>query len=116
MIIYKMYLTDLGLLVAMYGFEMKQAILDDTLTGPVKGGIYENLIADILMKSRHSLHYYQNKNLEIEFLIEQNTKVIPVDVKAKNENIPYGYKFVNGNCGINGKKITLPLYLAMYVD
>ena len=54
------------------------------------------------MKSRHSLHYYQNKNLEIEFLIEQNTKVIPVDVKAennrsqsmdqllKNENIPYG--------------------------
>lgn len=125
---YKMYLTDLGLLVAMYGFEMKQAILDDTLTGPVKGGIYENLIADILMKSRHSLHYYQNKNLEIEFLIEQNTKVIPVDVKAennrsqsmdqllKNENIPYGYKFVNGNCGINGKKITLPLYLAMYVD
>ena len=40
MIIYKMYLTDLGLLVAMYGFEMKQAILDDTLTGPVKGGIY----------------------------------------------------------------------------
>lgn len=128
MIIYKMYLTDLGLLVAMYGFEMKQAILDDTLTGPVKGGIYENLIVDILMKSRHSLHYYQNKNLEIEFLIEQNTKVIPVDVKAennrsqsmdqllKNENIPYGYKFVNGNCGINGKKITLPLYLAMYVD
>ena len=119
MIIYKMYLTDLGLLVAMYGFEMKQAILDDTLTGPVKGGIYENLIADILMKSRHSLHYYQNKNLEIEFLIEQNTKVIPVDVKAennrsqsmdqllKNENIPYGYKFVNGNCGINGKKIGL---------
>ena len=62
MIIYKMYLTDLGLLVAMYGFEMKQAILDDTLTGPVKGGIYENLIADILMKSRHSLHYCQNKN------------------------------------------------------
>ena len=137
MIIYKMYLTDLGLLVAMYGFEMKQAILDDTLTGPVKGGIYENLIADILMKSRHSLHYYQNKNLEIEFLIEQNTKVIPVDVKAennrsqsmdqllKNENIPYGYKLeglklaikeANDAGGINGKKITLPLYLAMYVD
>ena len=125
---YKMYLTDLGLLVAMYGFEMKQAILDDTLTGSVKGGIYENLIADILMKSHHSLHYYQNKNLEIEFLIEQNTKVIPAEVKAgnnrsqsmdqllKNENIPYGYKFVNGNCGMNGKKITLPLYLAMYVD
>lgn len=76
----------------------------------------------------HLLHYYQNKNLEIEFLIEQNAKVIPVEVKAgnnrsqsmnqllKNEDIPYGYKFVNGNCGINGKKITFLLYLAMYVD
>ena len=85
-------------------------------------------MADILMKSHHSLHYYQNKNLEIEFLIEQNAKVIPVEVKAgnnrsqsmnqllKDENIPYGYKFVNGNCEMNGKKITLPLYLAMYVD
>ena len=64
----------------------------------------------------------------LEFLIEQNAKVIPVEVKAgnnrsqsmdqllKNEDIPYGYKFVNGNCGMNGKKITLPLYLAMYVD
>lgn len=76
----------------------------------------------------HSLHYYQNKNLEIEFLIEQKHKIILVEVKAennrsqsvgqllKNEDIPYGYKFVNGNCGINGKKITFLLYLAMYVD
>lgn len=76
----------------------------------------------------HSLHYYQNKNLEIEFLIEQKRKIILVEVKAennrsqsvgqllKNEDIPYGYKFVNGNCGINGKKITFLLYLAMYVD
>ena len=76
----------------------------------------------------HSLHYYQNKNLEIEFLIEQKRKIILIEVKAennrsqsvgqllKNEDIPYGYKFVNGNCGINGKKITFLLYLAMYVD
>ena len=76
----------------------------------------------------HSLHYYQNKNLEIEFLIEQKRKIILVEVTAennrsqsvgqllKNEDIPYGYKFVNGNCGINGKKITFLLYLAMYVD
>lgn len=76
----------------------------------------------------HSFHYYQNKNLEIEFLIEQKRKIILVEVKAennrsqsvgqllKNEDIPYGYKFVNGNCGINGKKITFLLYLAMYVD
>ncbi|MBV4130601.1 hypothetical protein [Holdemanella biformis] len=61
-------------------------------------------------------------------MIEQKRKIILVEVKAennrsqsvgqllKNEDIPYGYKFVNGNCGINGKKITFLLYLAMYVD
>ena len=79
------------------------------------------------MKSHHSLHYYQNKNLEIEFLIEQNAKVIPVEVKAgnnrsqsmdqllKNEDIPYGYKLISGNTGVNDKKIVMPLYMAMFI-
>ena len=48
---FKIYLSDIGLLSAMYGFEMKEAILNNTLTGPAKGGIFENLIADILFKN-----------------------------------------------------------------
>jgi hypothetical protein len=31
----------------MYGYDMKAAIIQDTLKGPAKGGIYENLIAGI---------------------------------------------------------------------
>jgi hypothetical protein len=41
------YMTDTGLLTAMYGYDMKAAIIQDTLKGPAKGGIYENLIAGI---------------------------------------------------------------------
>ena len=30
----------------------------------------------------------------------------------KNEDIPYGYKFVNGNCGINGEKNNFSIILS----
>ncbi|MBP5134673.1 MAG: AAA family ATPase, partial [Paludibacteraceae bacterium] len=45
---YRIYLSDIGLLTAMYGMEMKKAVFDDTLKGAAKGGIYENLVADML--------------------------------------------------------------------
>lgn len=30
-------------------------------------------------------------------------------------DIPFGYKFIGGNVGVCGKKITLPHYMAMFV-
>lgn len=125
---YKVYLEDVGLLVAMYGFEMKEALVTDILKGPAKGGIYENLVADILVKNGHKLCYYRSASgdLEMEFLLNDGAKIIPVEVKAKRgatasldkllmlNEIPYGYKLTAGNVGISGKKITLPLYMAMF--
>ena len=29
--------------------------------------------------------------------------------------LPYGYKFVDGNVGVSGKKVTLPHYMAMFI-
>lgn len=43
---FKMYLTDVGLLTATMGFRAKQEILDNTLGGFAKGGLYENAIAE----------------------------------------------------------------------
>ena len=63
---YKLYLADIGLLIAMYGYDMKKAIIDDTLTGAAKGGIYENLIADMLVKRGHKLNYFRSQNGETE--------------------------------------------------
>ena len=33
----------------------------------------------------------------------------------KNSQVPYGYKLVDGNVGVMGKKITLPHYMAMFI-
>ena len=54
---FKIYEADIGLLVAMYGFQMKDALFHDSLKGPAKGGIYENLVPDILSKKGHPLNY-----------------------------------------------------------
>jgi len=59
---YKLYTSDIGLLTAMYGFDMKKAVIDNTLKGNVKGGIYENLILDMMSKRGYKLNYYRTDN------------------------------------------------------
>lgn len=126
---FRVYLSDPGLLCAMYGFEMIAAIIRDELQGPMKGGIYENVVADMLVKAGRDLHYWINDkgNIEIEFLLEKEASVVPVEVKAKRgataslnklleqDDMKYGYKLSAGNIGVSGKKITLPLYMALYL-
>jgi len=126
---YKLYTSDIGLLTAMYGFDMKKAVIDNTLKGNVQGGIYENLILDMMSKRGYKLNYYRTDNgsIEVEFLMTKDAQVIPIEVKAGNgstislntllakDDIPYGYKLISGNVGVNDKKIVLPLYMAMFI-
>lgn len=126
---FKVYVTDIGLLTSLYGYETQVALLKDTLTGPAKGGIYENLVFDMLIKRGFVLNYFKNdKNTqEIEFIYAKDGSVIPIEVKSKNgatvslNNFisdyqpPYAYKLISGNLGANETKITLPLYMAMFL-
>lgn len=126
---FRVYLCDIGLLVAMYGYQLKIALLSDGLEGPAKGGIYESLVADILAKRGEELYYYKKEDstLEIEFILERDCKLVPVEVKArkgstrslnellKMDNIERGYKLTAQNTGVVEKKITLPLYMAAII-
>lgn len=126
---FKLYVNDTGLLCAMYGFNTKLAVLNDTLKGNAKGGIYENLIAEMLIKKGYTLHYYKKSDstMEIEFLIEKNGEVLPVEVKAGNaptaslnnfitENKPsLVYKLIDGNIGFVDGKYTLPHYMVLFI-
>ena len=126
---FRVYLCDIGLLVAMYGYQLKIALLSDALEGPAKGGIYESLVADILAKRGEELYYYKKEDstLEIEFILERDCKLVPVEVKArkgstrslnellKMDNIERGYKLTAQNTGVFEKKITLPLYMAAII-
>ena len=127
---FKLYVADIGLLMAMYGTLVKQQILSGKLKGAMKGGIYENLVAGMLDRSRLPLHYFKRDKdaVEMEFVVEQAEGVIPLEVKSatgatasldkllRPDDVPFGYKFAGGNVGVSGKKITLPHYMAMFVE
>ena len=59
---FKVYATDIGLATALFGFETQAALVQDILKGPAKGGIYENLIFDMLIKRGVNLHYIKKEN------------------------------------------------------
>ncbi len=117
----------------MYDYSIKESIINSESfgsEGKTKGGLYEALVADILIKNgRENIYFKKNEasTFEIEFLIENEDGVIPIEVKAgnsksksldtvlKREDIAYGYKLINGNVGVDGKKISLPLYMAMFL-
>ena len=126
---FRLYANDTGLLMAMFDFSMKAAVADNTLAGPMKGGLYENLIATMLAANGVPLRYWMSEdaNREIEFLAERNARVEPIEVKASrgstasldallgHDDVERGYKLIDGNAGLAGKKITLPLYLAPFL-
>lgn len=125
---FRLYANDTGLLMAMFDFSMKAAVVENTLKGPMKGGLYENLIAGMLSQKNKPLRYWMSKDSkrEIEFLADLDGCVVPIEVKAsrgstvslnqllEGDDVNIGYKFIDGNVGVNGKKVTLPLYMAMF--
>ena len=125
---FKLYINDTGLLMALYGFSAKQALLNGKLKGPAKGGIYENFVAETLVKSGYTLHYYKpDDNSELEFVIEKDGEVVPVEVKAGNTATKSlnqfietfepeaAYKIIGRNTGQTDNKITIPHFLTMFI-
>ena len=109
---FKLYMPDTGLLLTLYGFATKQILLNNTLKGFAQGGIYENFIAETHIKNGYSLHYYkQGDYLELEFIIEKDGEIIPIEVKASNSSTKslntfhddyepsIAIKLINGNTG-----------------
>ena len=128
---FRAYTTDLSLLIAMKDFSLKQHIVENTLSGNTKGGLFECAIADALIKKDYPIFFYKNETnkKEIDFLIQKDGKVIPIEVKSGNtratslnsviknkSDIDFGYKFIDGNIGVGDAGIiTLPLYMALFI-
>ena len=126
---FRLYANDTGLLMAMHDFDMKAAVVNNTLAGPMKGGLYENAVACMLAQNGVALRYWTSKDAkrEIEFAGQRDAAVVPVEVKASRgtslsfdevlarDDVKLGYKLADGNVGRSGKKVTLPLYLGMFL-
>ena len=84
--IFKVYMTDCGLLVSMLEDGTQFDILQGNLYG-YKGAIFENMIADIFSKMGRKLYYFhKDSGLEVDFVIRYKGKCTLVVVKVANGN------------------------------
>jgi hypothetical protein len=81
--LFKLYLSDVGMLTSIYGMSTKTMILnkDSKLNG---GGLYENAVACELANKGFSVYYYNSNRLgELDFVVEYQGKILPIEVKSE---------------------------------
>lgn len=126
---YKLYFADTGLLIGSLDEEAQEDLRANKNFNTYKGAVYENIVADMLVKQGYDLYFYKNEKgtLEMDFFVRDAKSLIPVEVKAtdgataslnnliqkeKYEDVKYGIKFGNKNIGFNGKFYTFPYFMA----
>ena len=127
---FKIYVQDSGLFVAMLERGTAAKILSGDL-GFYKGAIYENIIADCFSKQGRKLFYFRKESgLEIDFVENVGGEIAIIEVKAttgrsksaktvlNNDNYAAKvcYKLSENNIGVAGNMVTLPYYMAMFLE
>lgn len=127
---FKVYTTDIGILMGMLDYGTQADILRGNLLG-YKGAIFESLMADFLCKSGQKLYYFHKESgLEIDFLVRFKGECVLVEVKAKtgrtksmstvlkNKDVYHvnnGIKLGQYNVGRDGDVLTIPLYMGFLI-
>ena len=86
---FKLFLVDIGLLIAMTDLDAKVIIEGNKIFTEFKGALTEQYILQQLISDVGVIPYYystQNSKGEIDFLVQGKTSVIPIEVKAE-ENL-----------------------------
>lgn len=124
---FKLYFADTGLLISLLDKETQEDLRENKNLGIYKGALYENIVAEGLMKNGYNLLYYKREDgtLEIDFFIRSKDNLIPIEVKAKDgrskslqtlisydkySDVSYGFKFSKNNIGYNNKIYTFPYF------
>ena len=127
----KLFLSDIGLLAAMYMNGMQIKILQRDLAMNF-GGIYENAVAQELRYHGITPYYYKNNRLgELDFIFESDGHIIPLEVKSGKDykkhsalnhllgcgsyEIDTAYVLSNFNISVVGKVVYLPIYMTMFL-
>ena len=126
---YKLYLCDSGLLLAMLDKEVQEDVRIRRNLGTWKGGFFEHVVGEAMVKAGMPLAYYKRENstLEMDFFARSADCMVPIEVKAENhrakslrtlidrdtyKDVRWGIKLVNGNVGYESHVLTLPQWCA----
>ena len=128
----KLFLNDIGLLAAQYADGIQVRIIkgDKDINF---GSIYENAVAQELVAHGLEPYYYNSKKRgEIDFVIENNGKVLPIEVKSGKDyvyhralsnimdcdeyNLTEALVLDNDNLTVDGRITYLPVYMVMFLE
>lgn len=130
--LFKLFQSDIGLLAAQYanGIQLKIIQGDDYIN---YGSIYENAVAQELVAHGITPYYYNNKKRgEVDFIIEINGQVLPIEVKSGKDytihsalrnllncgayHLPEAVVFNNSNLHTVGSVTYAPIYMVMFLQ
>ncbi len=130
--LFKLFQSDIGLLAAQYaeGIQLRIIAGDKNINF---GSIYENAVAQELVAHGIVPYYYNNKKRgELDFVIELNGKVLPIEVKSGKDydthralsnimpceeyELPEAIVFNNDNLKVKGKIVYAPIYMVMFLE
>lgn len=121
---FRLFLGDIGMFSYQSGINAASFVSserDNTLSGI----FFENFVANELIAKEHKLFYWRGKSsAELEFIIESNNKLYPIDVKkgrgtlnslekfSNHNKFEYAIKVSKNNYGYNPeqKLLTIPFY------
>lgn len=128
---FKAFISDIGLLMAMYPLSTTQGFLRDELDSR-KGAIFENLMATMINKADFPLYYFSkgSEHLEIDFIFESDKGIILCEEKSTNGSMNASrmvmegrtkykaescYKIIRNNFGIGEFYISIPQYATPFL-
>ena len=125
---FKLYLFDTGLLKYKAGIDNSSILLKTDYQ--FKGALAENFVLQQLKENFEILpRYYATRYGEIDFVIQNGSNIVPIEVKAgtnksattfkkyiKKNNPDLAIRFSEMNYVTDGKITNIPLYLASAID
>jgi predicted AAA+ superfamily ATPase len=126
---FKTYVSDVGLLCAKKNIIAEDVLYLSKELDDFKGGMAENYICSQLTANAYKSYYWTSeRSAEIDFIIQRNGKIIPIEVKssdntkAKSLNVymnmhkpEYAIKLSTKNFGFSDGVKIVPLYAAFCV-
>ncbi len=111
---FKLFVLDCGLLGAMSQTPPEQILIGNNVFEEYKGAFSENFVLQQLLCIPHTyVYYYSNENstMEIDFVVQHETKIIPIEVKAEeNLRAKSLHHYVMENTNLHGLRLSMSPY------
>ena len=126
---FRLFLGDIGMFAYQSGINAASFISSER-ENTLSGIFFENFVANELIAKEHKLFYWRGKaSAEIEFIVESDNRLYPIDVKKGRGTLNSLEKFSNHNkfaCAIKVSKnnygynedqklLTVPFYFVPFV-